>query len=50
MAPAAKRKWTSPEVRRFGTFEQATQGCNKTYGDSDGFLFQGAPITCASGS
>lgn len=50
MASVPKRKWVSPEVRRFGTFEQATQGCDKTYGDGDGFLFQGTPITCIAGS
>lgn len=45
----AKRKWVSPEVRRFGTFEAATQlGCDKTYGESDGFTFAGQAIVCAS--
>lgn len=43
-----KRRWVVPEVRRFGTFETATQGCDKTFGTSDGFTFQGAPITCAA--
>ena len=47
MAAAPKRKWTSPEVRRFGTFEAATQGCNKYLGDSDGYTFMGVNIVCA---
>jgi len=46
MAAAAKRKWISPEVRRFGTFEAATQGCDKKLGDNDGFTFMGANIVC----
>ena len=42
-----KKKWVSPEIRRFGTFEAATQ-CNKMYGDSDGNTFMGTAIVCAS--
>jgi hypothetical protein len=48
MAAEARRKWISPEVRRFGTFEAATQGCDKTLGTSDGFTFQGQAIVCAA--
>lgn len=44
----AKRRWVSPEIRRFGTFEAATQGCDKTFGDSDGYTFQGQGITCTA--
>jgi len=50
MAAVAKRKWISPEVRRFGTFEAATQGCDKYLGQNDGFTFQGQVVVCASGS
>jgi hypothetical protein len=47
----AKRKWVSPEIRRFGTFEAATHGgCEKTFGDNDGFTFQGQAIVCATAS
>jgi hypothetical protein len=42
-----KRKWVSPEIRRFGTFEAATQGCDKTLGANDGYTFQGQAIVCA---
>lgn len=45
-----KRSWATPTVRRFGTFETATQGCDKTFGSSDGFTFQGSAITCVSAS
>ncbi len=45
---AAKRKWTAPEVRKFGTFEAATQGCDKTFGTADGFTFAGQAIVCAA--
>ena len=43
-----KRRWTAPAVRRFGTFEAATQGCDKTLGSSDGFTFQGQAIACTA--
>ena len=48
MAAPGKRSWVSPEIRRFGTFETATQGCDKNYGATDGFTFQGVPIACLS--
>lgn len=44
--PIVKRKWISPEIRRFGTFEAATQGCDKTLGLSDGYTFAGQAIVC----
>lgn len=41
---AGKRKWVSPQVRRFGTFETATQDCyNKTAGIGDAWTFQNQP-------
>ena len=42
------QSWAVPSIKRYGTFETATQGCNKEYGSTDGFTFQGAAITCAS--
>ncbi|MGH7665414.1 MAG: hypothetical protein ACRENI_14170 [Gemmatimonadaceae bacterium] len=42
------KSWTVPSIRRYGTFEAATQGCNKDYGTTDGFTFQGLAIVCAS--
>jgi hypothetical protein len=47
MAAPVKRVWISPEIRKYGTFEAATQGCDKTLGSSDGFTFQGIAIICA---
>jgi len=43
----SKKRWISPEIRRFGTFETATQGCDKTWGSTDGFTMQGQAIVCA---
>ena len=42
-----KKKWVSPEIRRFGTFEAATQ-CEKKFGDSDNNTMMGLSIVCAS--
>ena len=50
MAVTQKQPWVSPEIRRYGTFETATQ-CEKTLGSTDGNTFQGlGPIVCVSGS
>lgn len=48
MTDAAKPPWTPPEIRRYGTFETATQSCDKMFGGSDGFTFMGQAIVCAS--
>ena len=49
MNQQTKQTWTSPEIRRYGTFETATQWfCDKDFGPKDGFTFQGDPIVCAS--
>jgi hypothetical protein len=39
-----KRRWETPELRKFGTFEAATQRCIKALGSSDGFTFQGVAV------
>ena len=44
----ARKLWATPSIRRYGTFETATQYCDKKWGLTDGFTMQGAPITCAS--
>lgn len=43
-----KRRWVTPDVQSFGTFEAATKGCNKAFGSSDSFTFAGQAIVCAS--
>lgn len=48
---AGKRKWASPEIRRFGTFETATQDCyNKSPGIGDAWTFQNQPtmVDCSA--
>jgi hypothetical protein len=37
-----------PALRVIGSVAELTLGCNKDWGDSDGYSFQGAPIACAS--
>ena len=47
----SKRQWVAPEIKRFGSFEAATQTCIKDLGSSDGFTFQGNTVPihwCAS--
>lgn len=43
----AKREWTAPTLTVYGDVEEITQGCDKTYGSSDSFTFQGQAIVCA---
>lgn len=46
-----KRQWVAPEIRKYGSFEAATQTCIKALGSSDGFTFQGNTVPihwCAS--
>lgn len=43
-----KRRWLTPDVRSFGTFEAATKACDKTLGSADGFTFEGQAIVCAA--
>ena len=41
-----KRRWATPAVQSFGTFEAATRACDKTLGSTDGFTFQGQAEAC----
>ena len=43
-----KRRWVTPDVKSFGTFEAATKGCDKSFGSSDGFTFEGQAIVCGA--
>jgi hypothetical protein len=42
------KQWAQPSVRRYGTFETTTQGCDKKFGSADAFTFAGQAIVCAS--
>ena len=44
----ATPSYEAPRLVLIGSVHELTLGCNKDYGSSDGFLFQGAPISCAS--
>lgn len=42
-------QWVTPSLRRYGTFESTTQeGCDKQFGASDSYTFQGQVVVCAS--
>lgn len=39
---AQQKRWTAPEIRRYGTFETATQAKpHKDFGSGDAITFQG---------
>jgi hypothetical protein len=40
-----KRQYTTPMLTVHGTLEEVTKQQNKGFGSSDGYLFQGVPIT-----
>jgi hypothetical protein len=44
----SKKLYTVPRLTMHGTLEELTKQQNKTWGASDGFLFQGASITNVS--
>lgn len=48
MKKATRKEWVSPKVQKYGTFEEATQYCDKSLGGADGFTFMGQAIVCAS--
>jgi len=43
-----KRAYVAPQLIVHGTVEEITALQNKTFGATDGFLFQGVPISNAS--
>jgi hypothetical protein len=43
-----KRQYTTPKLTEHGTLEEVTKQINKTWGSSDGYLFQGVAITNVS--
>lgn len=48
MEKTGKPVWEVPKVQKYGTFEAATQACDKRLGGSDGFTFMGQVVVCAS--
>jgi hypothetical protein len=40
--------YESPQLMALGTVSGLTAGCDKTYGSSDGFTFQGQATVCVS--
>lgn len=40
--------YEAPELAELGTLHELTLTCDKRYGSSDGFTFQGQAIVCAS--
>jgi hypothetical protein len=48
MQSTTKRQYTTPQLAVHGTLEEVTKQQNKTWGATDGFLFQGASITNVS--
>jgi hypothetical protein len=46
IATSTKREYSVPRLTVYGTLEELTKGCDKAWGSSDGFTFQGTPIAC----
>jgi hypothetical protein len=40
--------YEAPALRILGSVAELTQGCDKTFGSTDGFTFQGNAIVCKS--
>ena len=43
-----KKIYTTPTLTIHGPVEEITKGCDKKFGQSDGFTFLGDPIVCVS--
>ena len=44
----AKQPYTTPRLTVHGTLEEVTKQQNKTWGATDGYMFQGIPIANVS--
>jgi hypothetical protein len=44
-----REPYEPPALRVLGSVQELTQGCDKQYGSSDGFTFNGQSIVCHSG-
>jgi len=47
-ADASRRAYEPPVLHLIGSVAELTLNCDKKFGTSDGFTFQGNAITCAS--
>jgi hypothetical protein len=45
---ASTAAYEAPALVELGAFQELTLGCDKTYGSTDGFTFQGQAIVCTS--
>jgi hypothetical protein len=45
---AKSSSYEAPSLTVLGTVAELTLWCDKRYGSSDGFTFQGSPISCSS--
>ncbi len=41
-----KREWVAPRLTVHGSVAEITHGCDKDYGPTDSYTFQGSPIKC----
>jgi hypothetical protein len=41
-------EYSPPELVEIGSLRELTLGCDKRYGDADGFTFIGQSIVCSS--
>jgi hypothetical protein len=48
METKGKRAYSPPQLTVHGTVEEITMGCDKTYGNTDGFTFMGQGIQCVT--
>jgi hypothetical protein len=48
VAASPSVSYVPPAVTELGSLHAMTLWCDKRYGRSDGFTFQGSSITCAS--
>jgi hypothetical protein len=45
---AQTKVYSAPKLIVYGPVEEITQGCDKSFGTTDGFTFRGLPIQCTS--
>jgi hypothetical protein len=48
MRSSEKQVYSTPKLTVHGRLEDITKGCDKVYGNGDGYTFNGASIVCPS--